>query len=906
MTTEMSICDFLTQKGIKWFPIKLTMIPKVNKDRTPVLQYGEPKIEKILEPIDHITYNNARPKSNDFKYLTEQQILARQNLVKNGNNRHTFNAIAIDTRKVYHIDFDIPIEEVRKLAEGRDDIKQELDYINGLYGHMEDNNMTYYKSATKSYGFHIMFPPVLSDDIKNKHPFKNLTNDVEILAGGWSWCPIDGIVYNPDKFIELDIHKLIETLEPKKPDFTGNSSSSSDVDTIHSLCKIINQDKYLTPYDPWYKIIFSLKKYALEHKEDEKEIYEIAQKMSMGFNGSIGKYSDEGFENAWSIDNPQVSIGTLHYYAKLSNPKEYKNIIARQNILKYSEDTEFGLFFTKLKGFLYKVVPINKKDHLVYKYNGVYWEEDINSVMLYADIRDTLSGIYGSAFEKMSLKLNKYIKDNQPEEDNDEDDVDESTLSKEQLKERKNEQKERQKKLKEDEKKHKALMKECSDHVKQYDTVYKKLKTSTFIKKIAEDVRSRCLCKNIDEFDTNYRLFAFNNVVYNLQTGKQIEPTPEQHISITTGYDYKEPKTEDIETLNDIISNIFPDKNERELYLNILAYGLIGMPVEKIFCLTGSGSNGKGLLDDLMLSLCGGYGYKGMSSTLTQEQKGGASPELANMNKKRFVIFQEANENAPLQGGIMKELTGGGSICSRTLYSTNTKTVLYNTMVLEFNKRPRFNTSVDNALQRRLCVMNMRSMFVPECDLNKYEGIDNVYPLNKKYKSDEWKNTFNVVLFHILLKRCKKLLTDEIDIDVYINQCPVVLESTQEYVAMGDTLLDFIMSEMVECDDGAVSVKELYKHFKTSLTFVELDKDEKKKWMKEGQFKEAVTRHPKMMKAYKDRLNLTLKQYNKYAKVLKEPNATEDPVGARSVLIGWKIKSSTDTKNPQNMIVELK
>ena len=70
------------------------------------------------------------------------------------------------------------------------------------------------------------------------------------------------------------------------------------------------------------------------------------------------------------------------------------------------------------------------------------------------------------------------------------------------------------------------------------------------------------------------------------------------------------------------------------------------------------------------------YFYQGNCSTLTQQIKSGANPEIANMDNKRALMFSEPEENACLIYGVIKALSDEDTTNARGLYSSKTKTKL--------------------------------------------------------------------------------------------------------------------------------------------------------------------------------------------------------------------------------------
>ena len=80
-------------------------------------------------------------------------------------------------------------------------------------------------------------------------------------------------------------------------------------------------------------------------------------------------------------------------------------------------------------------------------------------------------------------------------------------------------------------------------------------------------------------------------------------------MNLTTGYDYREPLKDEIDEIKKILEKIFIKKEERELYLIILATGLYGQTLEKFILANGDGRNGKGFLNEFAQNMVGNYGY---------------------------------------------------------------------------------------------------------------------------------------------------------------------------------------------------------------------------------------------------------------------------------------------------------
>lgn len=192
-----------------------------------------------------------------------------------------------------------------------------------------------------------------------------------------------------------------------------------------------------------------------------------------------------------------------------------------------------------------------------------------------------------------------------------------------------------------------------------------KLKSMSYKKEIVETYKEYGLNNDI-KFDDKWWLFGFNNMVYDMEDCKFREYRYDDYVSITCGYDWREPTDEEIKTMNNLIDSIMPIKDERDAYLQILCTGIDGRCCEKLIIQNGFGGNGKGMINDIMLMAIGSYGILANNAILFEKAKTGSNPEKANLHKKRYAIFREPPEKNKFENSSVKELTGGGMFSART------------------------------------------------------------------------------------------------------------------------------------------------------------------------------------------------------------------------------------------------
>jgi hypothetical protein len=200
----------------------------------------------------------------------------------------------------------------------------------------------------------------------------------------------------------------------------------------------------------------------------------------------------------------------------------------------------------------------------------------------------------------------------------------------------------------------------------------------------------------------------------------------------------------------DLLMKIQPEQAERQLLLKIMASGLSGRPVEKFIIYNGGGRNGKGLLDEFMVRALGDYATYASVSIITEktQQSAAANPELAKLDKKRYVVMKEPEKAIPINNSSMRDLTGGGELQARTLYSTKTSVHLHNTQILEANAKPNLKHDPEKADEERLIDLNFPSTFT---SADEVDEANHIYEAKTEYKTIEWQDKHMGGLITILL-----------------------------------------------------------------------------------------------------------------------------------------------------------
>jgi phage/plasmid-associated DNA primase len=478
-------------------------------------------------------------------------------------------------------------------------------------------------------------------------------------------------------------------------------------------------------------------------------------------------YDKEGCKTKYELLKPNgnIKLGTIHYYLKTENEKLYTSL--KRDFYSSQIDLINNDFTTGLLADYFKTLYSNQfiyTDKKLYYWNGYYWKPDDDELCY-------LTNFIDKQFVK-DIKHYTNIKLSQTEDD--------------------------------DKRKRIAVFLSKSS----------KIRNSGFRKSLIEDI-TKFISNNEQKFNLNDYLFVFENAVFDLRIGKVIEPSPEDFMTISCGYNYEELDKVSMNDLDDIINSIFPNKQVKEHYLEALSTGLCGLQLEKCFVATGRGGNGKSLLNGLMLETCGKYGYKLPTNVLIKPIKEGANPEVANMDCKRFCLTSEPDKKQKIVSSTLKDITGEKTFNVRSLYSNKCNITLKQSLILEANELPVLD-EVNDALYRRMDVTPFVCSAVSQEDydnaneeMRKYMIIANPY-----YKTEDFRLKMKIVLFHYLQPYFKEFF----ERGCVLKAQPLpVKEATKKYLACSDTFYDWFIETYEECEGEYVYYDSIYEKWNEDI-----------------------------------------------------------------------------------------
>mgnify|MGYP003135212920 CR=1 FL=1 len=531
--------------------------------------------------------------------------------------------------------------------------------------------------------------------------------------------------------------------------------------------------KYIADRKSWLKIVFAMftEDFSLE------EIYKISLKAE----GKCTTTTMEELEYMWdnlNEDSKKCTMGTLKHYALLSNPVEYKLLTENYNYFLNNNNKFLSQLFSLLNKDGIYYIPL---EDAFYYWRGDRWGCD--------DTRpfEKLAGYIIISLNEFYEKLEKIISNKQPTDDDEENEY------------------------------NRKLKVKCADliyHVGMNVNITNI--RNIFVREMIETSNHKPF------FDKNIYTIGFKDCKFDLLTKKKSKIERDDFITMSTNKELEDYDETKVKVISDLVDSIFPDPEVKRCYISVLYSCLRGGQKQKFIIANGSGGNGKGLLHELMLDLLGDYGLYSDGSLLQSELKAqGASPEIANLHKKRMVIYPEPSKAKPIVMSTVKKLVSTTNISARTLYSKASFVYLVGTHIVEANSRCDFDSEPTDGEARRLIDVLFAARFVDKQDPAKYEKYKNlgfhVGWADEKYKSYEFKQEYMIPLFWYLVKNIHQ---NDLK-DIYVPE--VVKERTLEYINInkdGENFLEETISRIDEPDKDNIefiSLKVLWNEYKREI-----------------------------------------------------------------------------------------
>lgn len=515
-------------------------------------------------------------------------------------------------------------------------------------------------------------------------------------------------------------------------------------------------------YEEWIRVGICLKNIHV----DLLEVF-------LDFSSQSEKYNERDCIQKWDglafkSDGQRIEVGTLRFWSRTDNPEGFEQIESN-NILRLIDEcvteTEHDVARVVHAKFRDTYKCVKFANNVWYRYTGHIWEETDKGVHLQCKLSSEIWKLFQRRKIEFGIRLTSMDTCGHKKQERD---------------------------------------MTCSFCKTSYmedalNGICKRLKTTKFKDNVMKECRELFLDEKFAILaDENKTLIAFNNGVYDTTTYTFRDGKPEDYITFSTRIDYDHEMPHEAHAcwpeIRKLLENVLPDKEVRDYFVKHLATLLVGgNEAQKFHILTGSGSNGKSMLMNLVTTALGDYACKVPISLLTQgrNKSSAASPEVIRMKGKRFVTMQEPDEGVVLNSGLMKEFASGEKITARDLYAGSKAMVDFDVqakMHLACNEKPKIQTT-DGGTWRRLVVIDFPTKFVAH-PVESYEmPMDE--SLQHKVVSEAWAKCFLRYMVQILEdgKGHRKLVPPK-----------KVMSYTNEYQAENDTITRFIQDHIQAVD----------------------------------------------------------------------------------------------------------
>jgi hypothetical protein len=754
-------------------------------------------------------------KNNIEEYMEELFLFLNENY--NIEKQEYFYTESTDKKKYNSYHFSIPSlnASTEKLCEIFQNFKKYKD---------DDKNFSYTENDKRQF--------VIDTTIYSNHWFRcpnqtkgnNSSNGVHIIKKGKMKNFI--IDYIPKKSVNIDNfeYKNIQKKQPEEikiKEIKKNIKESKKEEFVNKRMLVEMLDillsEYYDSYELWRNVGFILKKLEKNTKENLYFIFDNFSKKSKKYNSVEVKK----MYNSVDSYNITLNISSLYYYARLSNLEEYKKIMKKYHLQKNIEITEKYLaeLVNKIAGehFIY----VNK-DFYAFNTENNFWYHN-RYELLKKFINDILYD-----FVKINLM----------------DSIDDAQYLKSQLSYLKN---------------------LCCTNVGQ--------------QKICETYKNRFICSSNNDdikFDMKYYLLGFKNGVYDLIKNEFRQYKYDDYMTMNTGYNYYTPNDDQIKEIEILMHKIETNQQKYKLLMQTLASGIIGKQFQRLFIFNGAGGNGKSTIVKFMEKALGEYFKTGNIQTLCEKRKQGCNTELANLNKKRFIVFNEPDPKDKIKNGIVKEITGETKINARQLFSNNDETYLHNTTVILCNKRIYLENEATEGESRRIIDFLFESKFLRPDRKDEIDNIKN-FEANSKYENDDFLESHKMAFTYILIKEAILFLNNNEILDVPKE----VIERSNEYIAKSFKYLEFLnlICEKTNDKKDFIKLHNLYNNLKTTELYLNSTRQEKKELSLKSMI-EFFSSNQITSKFYFERKNINHKDY-------------------RNVLIGYKFIENNDTSDSE-------
>tara|TARA_B100001175_G_scaffold228146_2_gene194806 strand:- start:10909 stop:13818 length:2910 start_codon:yes stop_codon:yes gene_type:complete len=589
----------------------------------------------------------------------------------------------------------------------------------------------------------------------------------------------------------------------------------------HKFLMILSQP-YYNQFEKWLKVGLALHNIKLKHQfHDQKSRMFLSwmkfssQWKDFDWDSDIAKHWQTWSNFTYKENTDGLSEKSIMWWAQECDKGKYKEI--KDNTVDYYiyKSQSYGKTAHDIAMVAYQLYKdkfrcVSIKRNEWYEYKNGRWKPLDRGTTLRKSLSTEISGIYSRKTWEEKEKLTALADQNAEEVKNKVPNVCYNNSSEGQQQEEIN-------KLKSKNQNTKTPIDQAV--MKKMKTIHALSDISVMLKQTSSKNNIMTECCELfyeegfeEKLDANPYLFCCKNGVIDFKEKIFRPGRAEDYCSLCNNLVFKKESentsTDDeyLKNVNTFMEQLFPNEELRTYMWEHLASGLIGTNDNQTFNIyNGCGRNGKSMLVKFMIMILGDYKGSVPLQYITQKRPtaGAASPDIAALKGVRYAVIQEPEKAAPLNEGIMKELTGGDEITARKLFSDIIKFTPQFSLVVCTNHLFDIKSN-DDGTWRRIRICDFKSKFVAKP--SKKED-DFEFLIDKKLddKLNKWKYMFLQKLVEVAFKT-----------GGLVEDCDPVLELGRKYRKKQDFFTEYFEERIIkaEVDTMMFGKQEVFDDFR--------------------------------------------------------------------------------------------
>jgi putative DNA primase/helicase len=231
---------------------------------------------------------------------------------------------------------------------------------------------------------------------------------------------------------------------------------------------------------------------------------------------------------------------------------------------------------------------------------------------------------------------------------------------------------------------------------------------------LAQAEKQEGLLATVGQFDLDPMKLNVRNGIIDLRTGKLLPHDPAERMTKLVPVDYNPSAT--APTWHKFMNDVFMGRRDViDFFRRWLGYGLTGVTKDQKYVIAwGEGGNGKSTLYGTLEKIMGDYAMKLDASALTaKREKSDVNTGIAQIPGARLVVCTEWHDTSRPDETMLKDLTGGDTIRTRTLYKEPFEFTPACKLNIFGNERPDIR-GTDFATWRRVLLVPFEATFTGE------------------------------------------------------------------------------------------------------------------------------------------------------------------------------------------------